>query len=240
MTSSKSKGCSIKFGREQIRVALSLRERKTIRISVHPDKTVTVNAPKGVKRHTILSRVKDRAPWIIKQKNYFERFQPLLTQRQYISGESHYYLGRQYRLKVHKNSEKNVKLIGRYIHVYTPHVNNSSQVRQLLCDWYKRHAEAIFSRRVEFYAKVIERLNVVYPKINVRHMKKRWGSCSKSRAIALNAELIKAPLQCIDYVIMHEICHLKNSSHDNQFYKLLKKVMPDWKLRKERLEHVII
>lgn len=240
MTSSKSKKYSIKFGREQIRIALSFNERKTLKISVYPNKTVTVDAPKGKKLQAILARVKERAPWIIKQRDYFERFQPLLTQRQYVSGESYYYLGRQYRLKVHKNSGKGVKLIGRYINVYMPYVKNSSEVRELLQDWYKRHAEVIFSQRLELYSKVIKCLKVIYPKIRIRHMKKRWGSCSKAGAIVLNTELVKAPLHCIDYVIMHEICHLKNRPHDNGFYKLLEKHMPDWKLRKERLERVII
>ncbi|OGL46878.1 MAG: hypothetical protein A2W05_01680 [Candidatus Schekmanbacteria bacterium RBG_16_38_10] len=240
MISSKSKEYSFKFGREQIRVALSFKERKTLKISVHPDKTVTVGAPKGKKLHDVLARVKERVPWIIRQRNYFERFQPLLTQRQYVCGESYYYLGRQYRLKVCKDSEKSVKLIGKFINVYTPHANNSSETRDLLEDWYKRHAEVIFSQRLDLYNKVIKRLNVIHPEIRIRHMKKRWGSCSKSGAIVLNTELVKAPLHCIDYVIMHEICHLKNRPHNNRFYKLLEKHMPDWKQRKERLEKVII
>jgi predicted metal-dependent hydrolase len=240
MTSNKCKEYGIKFGKEQIKISLSFKERKTLRISVHPDKTITVNAPKGKKLQTVLAKVKERAPWIIKQRAYFERFQPLLTQRQYISGESYYYIGRQYRLKVLKESEKGVKLIGKYINVYTPHENNSSEVRELLQGWYRRHAEVIFSQRLELYDKVIKRLNVIYPEIRIRHMKKRWGSCSKSGALVLNAELVKAPLHCIDYVIIHEICHLKNRPHDNGFYKLLEKHMPDWKQRKERLERVII
>lgn len=240
MTLSKSKEYSIKFGREQIKASLSFKERKTLRISVHPDKTVTIVAPKGKKLQVVLSRVKERGPWIIKQRDYFERFQPLLTQRQYISGESYYYLGRQYRLKVRKNPGKGVKLIGKYINVYTPHANNPSAIRELLQSWYKRHAEVIFSQRLDLYSKVIKRLNVIHPKIRISHMKKRWGSCSKAGAIVLNTELVKAPLHCIDYVIMHEICHLKNRPHDNGFYKLLEKYMPDWKLRKERLERVVI
>jgi predicted metal-dependent hydrolase len=83
-------------------------------------------------------------------------------------------------------------------------------------------------------------LNIDFPELEIRQMKKRWGSCGKSGAIILNTELVKAPLFCIDYVIMHEICHLKNRSHDYKFYKLLETHMPDWKVRKERLERVII
>jgi predicted metal-dependent hydrolase len=240
MISRKSKECSIKFGKERIKIFLSFKERKTLKISVHPDKTLTVDAPKGKKLHDILARIRKRTPWIIKQRDYFERFQPLLTQRQYVSGECYYYLGRQYRLKVRKNSEQSVKLIGKYINVYASYVNNSNEIRKLLQGWYRKHAEAIFSQRLNLYNKVIKRMNVIYPEIKIRHMKKRWGSCGKAGAIVLNTELVKAPLHCIDYVIMHEICHLKISSHDNGFYKLLEKYMPDWKLRKERLERVII
>jgi predicted metal-dependent hydrolase len=240
MTSKRSKECSIKFGSERIKITLSFKERKTLKISVQPDKTITVDAPKGKKQRDILARVKGRASWIIKQRDYFERFQPLLAQRQYVSGESHYYLGRQYRLKVRKNSEQSVKLIGKYINVYTPYVNDSNEIKKLLQDWYRKHAETIFFQRLNLYAGVINRMNVNHPELKIRNMKKRWGSCRKAGAIVLNTELVKAPLHCIDYVIMHEICHLKNSPHNNGFYKLLEKHMTDWKLRKERLEKVII
>lgn len=240
MNSAKNKECSIKFGRERVKISLSFKERKTLRISVHPNKTIAVDAPKGKKIRDILARVRKRAPWIIKQRDYFERFQPLLTQRKYVSGETHYYLGRQYRLKVHKNSEQSVKLIGKYINVYSTNVNDSNEIKNLLQGWYRKHAEAIFSQRLNLYDKVVKCMDVIYPEIKIRHMKKRWGSCRKAGAVVLNTELVKAPLHCIDYVIMHEICHLKISSHNNGFYKLLEKYMPDWKLRKERLEKVII
>lgn len=240
MTSRKSKECSIKFGKEHLKIFLSFKERKTLKISVHPDKTIIVDAPKGKKLQDILAKVKKRTPWIIKQRDYFERFQPLLVQRKYVSGENYYYLGRQYRLKVHKNSEEIVKLIGKHINVYTINVNDPNGIKKLLLDWYRKHAKVIFSQQLNLYDKVIKRMDVIYPEIKIRHMKKRWGSCSKSGAIVLNTELIKAPLYCIDYVIMHELCHLKINFHNKGFYKLLEKHMPDWKLRKERLEKVII
>lgn len=240
MTSRKSKECSIKFGKECIKMFMSFKDRKTIKISVHPDKTITVDAPRGEKLYDILARIRKRTPWIIKQRDYFERFQPLLVQRKYVSGESHYYLGRQYRLKVRKNSEQSVKLIGKYMNIYTINVNDSNEIKRLLLGWYRKHAGTIFSQQLNLYDRVIQRMDVIYPEIKIRHMKKRWGSCSKSGAIVLSTELIKAPLHCIDYVIMHEICHLKISSHNNGFYKLLEKYMPDWKHRKERLEKVII
>lgn len=240
MISNNTKEYSFKFGRERIKIFLSITERKTLKICVHPDKTVTVYAPKGKKVSDILKKIKERAPWIIRQRDYFERFQPLITPRQYVSGECHYYLGRQYRLKVYKNKESDVKLLGKFIKVYTTDVSNHSEIKELLYKWYAKHALFIFNRRIELYKNVIKNLNADFSEIKIRQMKKRWGSCGKSCAIVLNTELIKAPLFCIDYVIMHEICHLKNRSHDYKFYKLLEKHMPDWKLRKERLERVVI
>jgi len=74
--------------------------------------------------------------------------------------------------------------------------------------------------------------------LRIRHMKSRWGSCSVSRAILLNTELVKAPVHCIDYVIAHELCHFKYRKHGDQFYRFLGKLMPDWQDRKRRLERV--
>lgn len=240
MISNEAREYSFKFGREKIKITLLITERKNLKTCVHPDKTVTVYAPKGKPINEILNKIKERAPWIIRQKDYFERFQPLVTPRQYVSGECHYYLGRQYRLKLYKSKKVDVKLVGKFIKLYTPVVNDHSGIKDLLYKWYVNHALAIFNRRIELYKNVIKNLNVDFPEIKIRQMKKRWGSCGKSGAIILNTELVQAPLFCIDYVIMHEICHLKNRSHDYRFYKLLEKHMPDWKLRKERLEKVII
>jgi len=240
MTSRRSGEYCIKFSSERIKISLSFKERKTLKISVHPDKTVTVDAPKGKKAEDILARVQKRAPWIIKQRDRFERFQPLLTKRQYVSGESYYYLGRQYRLKVHEDTEKNVKLIGKYIMVFTPNAKDVDEIKNLLQHWYRKHAEIIFPRRVGLFDTIIKRMEVISPKIQIRQMKRRWGSCSKKGAIILNTELVKAPSHCIDYVIMHELCHLKIRLHNEEFYKLIERHMPDWKLRKERLERVVI
>ncbi len=231
---------SIQYGREKIAFSLSFNHRKSLKINVHPDKTVTVVAPKNTSLENIILRIKRRAFWIIKQKNYFERFQPLPSKRLYVSGESHYYLGKQYRLKVRKDSGQGVKLIGKYINVYTPNVHDTNEVKKLLQGWYRKHAESIFAQRLLFCHEAIKRIKIGQPPIRILHMKKRWGSCSKSGEILLNTELVKAPLHCIDYVIIHEICHLKIRPHNKEFYKLLTRCLPDWIQRKEKLERVVI
>ena len=231
---------NLKFGREKIKIFLSFTDRKNLKISVHPDQKVTVDAPIGKKLDDVLSRVIKRAPWIVRQKNYFEQFQPLPTKRQYISGETHFYLGRQYRLKIVKSSQNDVKLIGRYFYIYTNNPNNRDKIKKLLDNWYCGHAEKIFTRRFERCYNIVKKYKISRPGIRLRKMTKRWGSCTKSGTINLNTELVKVSLYCIDYVIIHEICHLKVPNHGNAFYGFLSKCLPDWKQRKERIQSKII
>ncbi len=227
---------SLCFGNIKIAFSLSFSTRKNLSISVHPNLEVTVNAPTNCSLDDVLFRVKKRAPWIIKQTNYFERFQPLLTERKYVSGETHYYLGRQYRLKVVKGDKNDVKLIGKYFYIYTNDRNNKKRIKKLLNKWYVQHAEEIFNKRFEICYGCVKRFHIQRPQLRLHKMIKRWGSCTNAKTILINTELVKTPLYCIDYVIIHELCHLKIRKHDNNFYKLLSKCMPDWKKRKESIE----
>ena len=227
---------NLDFGREKIKIFLSFSERRNLKISAHPDKKVTVDAPIGKKLNDILFRVKKRAPWIIKQKNYFERFQPLPTARQYVSGETHYYLGRQYRLKVVKSNKNEVKLIGRYFYIYTNNRNDKEKIKELLDNWYFAHAGEIFARRFDRCYNVVKKYKISRPKLRLRRMAKRWGSCRNSGTITLNTELVKVSLYCIDYVIIHELCHLKVANHGYEFYTFLSRCMPDWKRRREKIQ----
>jgi len=126
--------------------------------------------------------------------------------------------------------------IGRYFYVYTNDRNNKKTIKELLNKWYAKHAEEIFNKRFEICYECIKRFRIPSPQLRLRKMIKRWGSCTNSKTILINTELVKTPLYCIDYVIMHELCHLKIRKHDNNFYTLLSKCMPDWKKRKEGIE----
>ena len=231
---------SIQFGKEKIVFILSFENRKRLSITVHPDKSITAKAPLGKTVDAVLERIKKRASWIIKQKQYFERFQPLPPEKQYVSGETFLYLGRQYRLKVRKDKQETVKLIGRYLNVYTKDTGNKKRIKYLVDSWYLEHGKIIIMRHFEQCFESIKRISISYPKIRFRRMKNRWGSFGKTGTITLNTELINAPLYCIDYVIVHELCHLKYPNHGKKFFQLLTRLMPDWKQRKKRLERVII
>jgi predicted metal-dependent hydrolase len=201
---------------------------------------VSVDAPDDQELDAVLKRVRRRADWILRQIDYFDQFSPLPPERRYVSGETHLYLGRQYRLKVVEGNPEQVKLKGRYFWVNTKYKNDHGQVKKLMLDWYRSHAKVILHKRLDNCYSIARRVGIPYPDIHFRRMKKRWGSCSNSGKVLLNTELAKAPVHCIDYVIMHELCHLKLPQHGPEFYKLISKLMPDWEKRKERLEMIVI
>jgi hypothetical protein len=158
-----------------------------------------------------------------------------------LSGETHRYLGRQYRLKVQVGTPTGVKLIGRFLQVRTKSEASGEVVRELLEGWYRHHAERVFAQRLLHCLEAVRVLRLTQtPTLSVHKMVKRWGSCTIAGAIRLNVELVKAPVPCIDYVIVHELCHLKAHNHGPVFYRLLTRCLPDWEARKERLEGVTL
>jgi hypothetical protein len=188
----------------------------------------------------VRAKLEKRAPWMIQQLEYFDQYHPIMPDRQYISGETYYYLGRQYRLKVTAGSENAVKLIGKFFMLTTTQPENLERKQQILQDWYTRHAKVFIQNRSELFVDRLIELGARKPEIKYRRMNKRWGSCTPSGVITFNTELIKAPTHCIDYVVLHELCHLVHVGHNAKFYHLLDVLMPDWKKRKERLEKVIL
>ena len=228
------------YGKRQLVVDVVTGDRKRLSVTVHPDLRITAKVPAGYELEVIRQRLEKRASWIARQLDFFERFQPLPTERKFVSGETHYYLGRQYRLRIRPGEIARVRLIGRFFEMELPDTSNREKARALMVDWYSAHAKDLLSRRLAQYVPTFERMGAVVPEVRYRRMKKRWGSCSGKGVIMLNTELAKAPTHCIDYVIIHELCHLLYPHHDKKFYHLLGRILPDWEKRKERLEKVVI
>lgn len=155
--------------------------------------------------------------------------------RRYSSGATHRYLGRQYRLKVSRGDLPGVKLAGGYFHV-TATLGTEAEVEALVAHWIHERADEQFSRRLARWQEWCQRHRLPAPRIVLRSMPKRWGSAHKDGRIALNPELVRAPSICIDYVIAHEVCHLKHPNHGPEFYRQLDQLVPDWQRTKRRLE----
>lgn len=227
---------SIKYGNTIIDFKLVFKDRKTLGICVMPDQSVLVQAPLESPVESIISKIKKRAPWILKQQSYFLSFHPLTPPRRYIGGETHLYLGRQYRLKVIENSKNKVRLIGKFLEVYTEDKKDIQKTKEQVTAWYMDHARNKISEYVSYWVTRFTKYNVKPKQILFKKMTKRWGSCTPNGIITLNTELIKAPKGCIEYVIVHELCHLVFPNHSKSFLKIQTVEMPDWEKWKNRLE----
>ncbi|MCC5934800.1 MAG: M48 family metallopeptidase [Balneolales bacterium] len=224
---------TITYGKKSISYELKFSERKTLGIEVYPDMRVVVIAPEGTADAKIITKVKSKAPWIVKQLRDFEKYQPLSVQKKFVSGETHLYLGRQYILKTEPGRTGSVKLRGKYIHVTTP---KQEKTEELLYEWYRVKAEHHFAVIIKELLPEFVRKEISIKDLIIRKMNTRWGSCTPAGTITLNLHLIKAPRRCIEYIILHELCHLVYHKHDSRFYGLLGSLMPNWKNWKEKLE----
>ena len=226
----------IQYGATIIDYDIEFAQRKTLTICVNPDGTVYLKAPANATLEQIRQKVHKRANWILKQKRFFNSFGTPTTERQYISGESHLYLGRQYMLRV---KESKVNAVHYQNNIIEIECRQRGKAGTLLQAWYRQRAQIKFQ---EYARPIIEKFVVygVMPQsLSIKKMEKRWGYCTADGHITLNPRLICAPRCCIEYVIIHEMCHLVHRNHTKAFYALLTKEMPHWEKWKNKLERIM-
>jgi predicted metal-dependent hydrolase len=206
--------------------------RKTADIRVE-DGAVSVVVPINLALSCIDELLKTKRKWIREKLSLQQEAQPV-SEKQFVSGESFPYLGRNYRLKVHGGEFQPVKLLRGYLHVTVPDgVRSPQMVRNALIRWYKAQAERKLLEKVARFAPVIG----VNPKsISVRSFKSRWGSCSAKGDIQFNWRVVMAPNSVCDYVVTHELCHLVHHDHSPEFWGLLERHKPDFLIQKRWLK----
>ncbi|GAN54534.1 M48 family metallopeptidase [Tanticharoenia sakaeratensis] len=226
------------YGGEQIRVELLPRARPgtTLRIKVHPDLTVQAVVPDGTSDADLEKALHQKTRWIWEKLRDFRAVQEHATPRAYVSGESHFYLGRRHLLKVHHqpDASETVRMLRGRLEVSVQE-RNTLRIQKLLELWYFTRAQDVFRTRLD--ALLPTTLWVTTPPaLKLQVMQTQWGNCSPGGIVTLNPHLVKAPRDCIDYVILHELCHLKEHNHGPAFWSLLERVMPDWERHKARLD----
>lgn len=229
----------VQYGSETVEYWLSYSRRSRLSIVVEPSGKVEVHAPLDAECEAIEAIVKKRSAWIIRQLDRFESFGPKPPPKSFASGETHYYLGRQYRLKIVESGDIGVKLVGRFFEIGARDRKDSTEVEQLLDGWFRKRAEEMFPRYIERQRKNPLLRSLKEPLLKIRKMSRRWGSCTRNGTIILNPALVHASIGSIEYVITHELCHLIHYSHNTSFYRLLTRAMPDWESRKRNLEQVL-
>ena len=232
---------AVTYGTHSIAYSLERRDRATLDITVQPDGSVEVVAPMNSSDLDIADRIRKRARWILRQQDFFMQFLPRTPPRRWVPGETHLYLGRQYRLRVGEVAGKRqVRLIGGFLVLDGVKFDDSITIETLVDSWYRARARLQFERRLELCQTRFVTPAAFQPaSVQLRRMPTRWGSMSASGRLSLNPNLVRAPVDAIDYVITHELCHLAVSNHGRAFVDLLSGAMPDWESRKLRLERAL-
>lgn len=218
---------------------LTREKRKTISLTVFPNQSVSVKAPRYATNKKITEFLRKKFRWVLKQQRYFANFKPATT-KEYISGETFRYLGKNYKLLVSEAEEQDhVSLQHGTLTIFSFYPKNRLYTRKLLHSWYLEKAEKQFAERLDA---CIDKYEIkIKPSLTIRQMKSRWGSYSrKTDRICLNLKLIEASKYQIDYVLTHELCHIDHMAHNKVFYRLLNKRQPNWKSIKAELEQSLL
>lgn len=215
-------------------------DRKTLRIAVEPDGCVSAYVPLAADPDEVVTRVARRGGWITRQIDRFDLWRPRTPERQYVSGETHLFLGKQYRLLIRSADRTAVAIDGDRICVDVRPDATFVQRRATLQHWYKLQAHRIFPGHLKGAWPRFTKLGIARPKLIVRQMTRRWGSFTTAGNLVLNAELVQASPQLIDYVVTHELAHGVHPHHGPEWQSLMTEVMPDWRGRKAELERQLL
>ena len=218
-----------------IRVEVVRKPIKNLHLSVHPPEgRVRVSAPQRIDEKAVSLAVASRLAWIRRHQQRFAD-QPRQSKREMVSGESHYFRGRRYRLRVTEHNGPNrVSVNGTSeLKMWVRPGTDVDKREQLLNDWYRRYMKELLPDLISHWQPVV---GVQAADWGVKKMKTRWGSCNtQDRRIWLNLELAKKPPQCLEYVLVHEMVHLLERHHNDRFRILMDKFMPQWRLHRDEL-----
>jgi predicted metal-dependent hydrolase len=213
--------------------------RRTIGISVHPDSSVIVRVPYLTSQKTIARIVKEKYDWAVKHRDNYRKLNSNTVNRSYTNGEIHLFRGNNSKLEIEKSIKSFVRFSDSNIQIGINSTDNSLAVKRVLYNGYKNEAQKHFPELMSKVLREHEDQGFKPKGLIIRTMKRRWGSCSNKGIITLSTELIKLSDIYIEYVILHELCHLKQHNHGPKFYELLSDVFPDWKpVRKELKKYI--
>ena len=222
---------------QEIRYELERKEVRNLNLRVRPDGAVYVSANPSVSVDAVDAFVTRRGGWILQQRRKFAESAVAAPQRRYVSGETFYILGRGLRLLVTKGASNRVESDGVYLRLEVKDPNDCAQKQRCVTRYLDGRSREIFGEILEEFYPLVQKYGAPRPVLRLREMKTRWGSClAEKGVITLNKRLIEAPRNCVEYVIVHELCHLVYPEHSARFYRFLSMFLSDWKDRKMTLD----
>lgn len=228
------------WGGRRLPFRLRRTEVKRLRIVVDPEGQVTVTAPLHATDEAVAARVSRRGDWIQRQQERFACWRPRTPVRQYLSGETHLFLGDQLRLQIEPDLTQCVARQGDRLVVGLGGAKGRRLARELVQNWYTAQARAVLRGRWHAQRSIWARHGVQASRVIVRPLRNRWGSMTPAGSLVLNSDLVQAAPPLIDYVIAHEMAHLLHPDHGRGWRSMLTRIMPDWEVRKGCLERELL
>jgi len=228
----------IKYGHTKIYYTMYKQERRDIKITVDLVNGVLIYVAKDTPENEIEDILKKRAKWIYDKQQSLNEVQTEVVKKEFVSGEKFEYLGRSYRLKVHREAIpdstlkfKQGKFIAEVPH-YWPQIDVEAKLKEALIMWYRNYGIKKIHERAQYFEKI---MGTEAHSIQLRTQHKRWGTCTPEGNIYLNWRIVMAPMRVIDYIIVHELAHLRIPEHNEKFWQLIKSILPKYEESKEWL-----
>ena len=235
--SATSKRMVLAEGRE-ISYVLERKKVKNLNLRIRKDGSVFVSANDTVSFDEVDEFVCNKASYIlsaVKRFNEMALYKP--QPKQYVSGETFYLQGRALRLQVSQAAKDSISSDGVCIYLKAKDVNDFEKKRRMVNRFLDSQCKTIFVEVMDELYPLFKKYGIEKPALRIRDMETRWGSClAKKGIVTLNKRLLEAPRNCIEYVVMHELCHFMHPNHSKYFYAFLSMLMPDWKERKQFLD----
>jgi len=205
----------------------SKRRRKTISLHIRESGEIVIRAPLKASKREIEEFIREREAWVV-EKLSEEKERRKELQKAFVPGEKFLYLGECYPLEIDESTHKELPLrlsFGKFV-LNGDHIE---EARNLLIDWYKREAKEKIEGRVRYYS---DRFNLFPKGTKITSAKSRWGSCSRDDRLSFSWRIIMAPLRIIDYILVHELVHIREKNHSRNFWAALEKILPDYRERR--------
>ena len=232
---------SLQTRRGVLPVEITFKDVKSLRLKIFPGSEIKLSVPENTPEDFIINFLEQKLPWINKQLEIFAQTTAVEKEQSIKAGTATRILGRQLSIKIIPAARKRIIRDDRWLLIYTPEPDNQENIDKQFFNWWQKNAKQYFLSQLEKMFPIVQKYGVEMPGLRVKQMQTLWGSCSrKHHAINLNYYLFKAPVACVEYVILHELLHFIYPKHDKAFYETLTVIMPDWQERKRLLDYEIV
>lgn len=227
---------SFEYGTRNIAFDVVYKKRKTMAIAVEPPDRIIVTVPIKTPEDLIISKVKNKANWIVQKLYSFKDMEYIKLNKEFVNGESFMYLGRNYSLQIQIDisiKKPEIKLYRGKFYV-TASTTDEVVIKEAMEQWYREKALRKVKERIKYCQHMFSKKPL---DIRIKEQKKRWGSCTYNNELLFNWRVVMAPSHVLDYIIVHEMCHMHYKNHSQEFWDMVAAVLPDFEIRKEWLKN---